>query len=67
MDQYFVELPEKEPENIPDFVGLANLKKNDVSKSIFCINSVLDNTLRRFFKISRYLPILIVIIESNTR
>jgi hypothetical protein len=27
MDQYFVELPEKEPENIPDFVGLANLKK----------------------------------------
>ncbi len=27
MDQYFVELPEKESENIPDFVSLANFKK----------------------------------------
>jgi hypothetical protein len=32
MDQYFVELPEKESENIPDFVSLAKLKKNGVFK-----------------------------------
>jgi hypothetical protein len=53
-------LPEKESENIPDFVSLAKLKKNGVFKWIFCINSVLDNSLHRFFKISRYLLILIL-------